>query len=58
MRRDTVKGKDVDTFAADAVEFCGNGHYPQFLGYMAELGYAEDEVEALTDEVNKRAGRS
>ena len=52
---------DVDTFAADALDFCGGesiGCYPQFLAFMEERGLNEAEVERLTEQVNKRAGRA
>lgn len=55
--RSKISDKDVDSFIADALDFCGDGIYPRFLHYMAELDYSEAEVEALTAVANKRAGR-
>jgi hypothetical protein len=60
VRREPVRRdpeRDLNTFVADAVEFCCDGRYPQFLRDMANLGYSEAEVEELMDRVNKRAGR-
>ncbi len=45
-------------FAATALDFIGDGHWPEFLTYMKELGYGEEEVEKLISRVNRKAERA
>lgn len=48
---------DIDTFCSDALDFISEGYWNHFLKYMAEKGYTEEQVDQLTEQVNKRAGR-
>lgn len=45
-------------FASDAIDFCGEGIWVEFLAHMKRIGYSEDEVDEMTDAINIRAGRS
>lgn len=58
-KRPTIREEEkLWQFASDALDFCGDGVWMQFLSKMKEIGYSEDEVNEMTDTINSRAGRS
>lgn len=48
---------DLDTFAADALDWIGNGHWTSFVASMEGQGYSEAECEDAAVALSKRAGR-
>lgn len=48
---------DLDTFAADAIDWIGDGRWRAFVVHMEGLKYTEAQVEDAATQIAKRAGR-